>query len=314
MKKLLAALLIVSGLAPAFSQPLRVAVLEFEDRTGMRADARLGGTINPAILAEKGLYSLGQELVGTGNFALIDRRDFINQIENARPKDGGQHADARPTFIHAAQNLRADAVLRGQLLSFSSGKQVVNQGGHQSEHTTLSLRIGLQALDAVDGTVIAMAEGSAEKRIRQTENLQTFLGEDQALDMLGEAVRKGSATLQKALNAYVARNRARPRVSISVASTADPALVEIDGVLVGTTPLENFQIYQGDHVLTVGKPGYRDVTKRILLEQDTKITVPMLRTELTADEVKDVLDKVRFNAYIGAEPALIIETIERVSP
>ena len=77
----------------------------------------------------------------------------------------------------------------------------------------------------------------------------------------------------------------------------------------GSTPLENLEVYKGDHVLTVGKAGHRDITKRINLEQDTRVTVPLMRVELSAEEMKEVLKNVRFHAFHGVEPALVIETI-----
>ncbi len=85
-------------------------------------------------------------------------------------------------------------------------------------------------------------------------------------------------------------------------------MVEIDGILIGTTPIENFEIYKGDHVLTIGKPGYRDITKRILFESDARVEVPMLRTELTADELKEVLESMRMHVFLG-EPGLVIHQL-----
>ncbi len=76
-------------------------------------------------------------------------------------------------------------------------------------------------------------------------------------------------------------------------------------MLVGTTPLENFRVAKGDHVPTIGRAGYRDLRKRILIDRDLMIEVPMIRTELTAEELKDVLDKARVHAVIG-EPGLTI--------
>ncbi len=293
---------------PVSAQPLRVAVIDFEDQTGMRSDARMGGAIEPGAMAEKGVYLLGKNLANQEGFVLIDRRDFINQMEQLRPMDSARLTPTRPSFLHAAQALRADAVLRGNLVSLSTGKQMINQGGYQTEFQTLSLRVSLEALDAVDGAVIAVTDGVARKNVRQTQAVQTVMSEDEILDLMEQAMTDAVRPLRKALEERVASQRARPTIKLSVSTSADPALVEIDGILVGTTPLANHEIYKGDHVLTIGKPGYRDITKRILFESDTRIEVPMLRTELTADEMKDVLEKMRLHVFVG-EPGLIIHTI-----
>ena len=307
-----AVLLVLAIVSAPAAEPIRVAIMDFEDQTGQQSDAKLGGTINPAALAAKGVTALTRDLVGAEGFVLIDRRDFINQIEKAQPMDSGKPAAAKPTFVQAAQALNADAVLRGYLESFSTGKQVINQGGYKTEFATLSLRLSVQALDPVDGTVIAVADGVARNNIRQTDSTYTEISEDDALDLMDQALAKAVPQLRKALEQRQAREAARPRVKLNIKTSADPAMIEVDGLLVGTTPLEGLQVYQGDHVLTIGKPGYRDITKRIMLEKDTAIEVPMIRTELSADEMKEILEKARLNIIStdGIEPALIIKDLE----
>lgn len=235
---------------------------------------------------------------------LVDRRDFINQMEQLRPTDMGRPTPTRPSFLHAAQALNTDVVLRGSLLSFSSGKQVVAQG-RTTEFVTLSLRVSIEALDTVDGTVIAMADGAASDQFRQTAEHFTVLSEDEALTLLDRAVASAVPILRNTLEQRQAAQAARPRVKISVKTSADPAMVEIDGILVGTTPLAGFEVYKGDHVLTVGKPGHRDITKRILLEQNSAIEVPMMRTEMSAEEWRDILEKARMNIVVG-EPGIVV--------
>ena len=120
--------------------------------------------------------------------------------------------------------------------------------------------------------------------------------------------------LPKVSQALIARAKevqSRPTVKLAVKTDADPALIEIDGVLVGSSPLENFEVYKGDHVITIGKPGYQDITKRILFEKDTSVTAPMFKTQLNADQIKEILEKSRLNGFFGnIEPGLIINTID----
>lgn len=304
-KTMIAAVLVMIPVLTGWTEPVKVAVLDFEDRTGQASDALLGGAIKPGALADKGLDLLSRQLLDAGTFVLVDRRDFINQIEQLKPTDMGTPTPTKPSFLHAAQALNMDVVLRGGLLSFSPGKQVVRQGGYETEFVTLSLRVSVQAVDPVDGTVIAMADGAASGQFRQTAETFTSLSEDDALGLMDKAIAQVVPVLNSKLEQREAAQAARPRVKISVRTSADPALVEIDGLLVGSTPLEGFEVYKGDHVLTVGKPGHRDITKRILLEQDSAIEVPMMRTEMSAEEWKDILEKVRMNVVIG-EPGIVI--------
>lgn len=287
--------------------PIRVAVLDFQDLTGLPSDARLGGSIERVALAEKGTFLIAKALANRPMFTLVDRRDLINQMERLRPKDEGAPTPTRPTFLHAAQAVRADVVLRGSLLAFSPGKQIVTQGGTHTELATLSVRAGLEAVDAVDGSVIAASDGVSRRQFRQSEALQTFLSENEILEMVEEALAAAIPSLEKALTARAEAARQRPKARLWVRTEADPALVELNGVLVGTTPLEGLVVYQGDHVLTISKPGYRQITKRILIDSDTTIATPMLREELTADELKEIFNKMQLN-IIRVEPGLLIET------
>lgn len=310
MNKLMWCAMLVAGALTARAEtPLRVAVLEFQDQTGQAADALLGGATAPAAMADKGVFVLGKLLANRPDFTLIDRRDFLNQVERLQPKDQGERTPTRPSFLQAAQALRADVVLRGSLLSLSPGKQVVNQGGHQAEFSTLSVRVALEALDAKDGAVIAASDGVARQSFRQTENLKTILGEDDVFQLMEKAMTEAIPGLERSLASRAEAARQRPTVKLSIKTTADPAMVEVDGILVGTTPIEGLDVYQGDHVMTVGKPGYQQVTKRILFEKDSAVEVPMIREQLTAEELRDIYEKIQLKV-IQADPGVIIHTIE----
>ncbi len=310
MKRLLTVSISAFALA-ACAEPLRVAVLDFENRASMAPDSGLVGGVNPKNLADKGVYVIGAALANADGFKLIDRRDFIGRIEQVPKAAAGKEDAPRPSFLKAAQAMNADAVLRGVLMSFSPGKQVVNQGGFKTEFVTLSMRVALQALDTRDGTIMAAADGAATQRIRQTESVHTVLGEDELTELLRASIADALPRLNEQMQKRFDEARARPKVKVSVKTSADPALVELDGMLIGTSPIDNFEVYKGDHILTVGKAGYRDVNKRIMLESDISIEVPMLRTELSADELKEVLETMRMNVILGVpEPALIINTIQ----
>ncbi|MCB1070122.1 MAG: PEGA domain-containing protein [Verrucomicrobia bacterium] len=306
MKTGLISLLTAAVVYTAGAAPLRVAVLDFEDRTGDSPDARLGGKIDKEALADRGAYLLGKELLGQGDWTLIDRRDFIAQIEAGR----GPYDDKKPSFLRAAQMVNADAVLRGTLMSFSTSRSSVNQGGYKTDLLDLTVRVSVEALDVRDGAILAVVDGKATERFRQTEQMETELGDEDVLALMEKALKPAVSELHATLQQREEALQNRPKVQLTVTSPDGPAMVEIDGVLVGTTPLETMHLYAGDHVLTVGRPGYRDVVKRILIEQDMAIDVPLLKNELDADQIQSVLESSRLNIYQGLEPALLIETIQ----
>lgn len=306
MKRMVTMLMLLAGAWTVGAQnPTRVAVLEFEDQTGMKADALQGGAVAPGAMAEKGVFVLGKALANRPGFTLVDRRDLIEQMDKLRPKDQGERTPTKPSFLQAAQALRADVVLRGSILSLSSGKQMVNQGGYQADLSTLSVRIGLEALDATDGSVIAVFDGVARHSVRQTENLKTLLGEDDILSLMEKAVGDAVPAMEKALAARADQQKQRPTIKLAVTTTADPALIEIDGILVGSSPIAELDVYKGDHVLSVGKPGYQQITKRILFEKDTRVEIPMLREQLTAEEWAEIYNKVQLKVIQTDAPVVL---------
>lgn len=288
--------------------PLRVALLDFEDDTGSRPDAATAGMINTMTLARKGVDLMSKQLIDQQTYTLIDRRDFIAKLQQASPQEL-MEGRPRPAFIQAAQLLGATAVLGGSLSSFSTSKEKYNLGGQKTDLTKLSLRVTIRALDVVDGSVIAVADGVAEQSFRQTEAVQTTLGEEDILTLMESAIAK---TIPK-LNAALARHRTageRARIAININATENPALVEIDGILVGTTPVTGLEVYQGDHTLTVSRPGYVTMAKRVVVDKPFQISVPMLRTDLTVEERKTLLEKAQMKVYLtNGKPDILIQTL-----
>ncbi|MGI6086721.1 MAG: PEGA domain-containing protein [Kiritimatiellia bacterium] len=293
----------------AMAAPMRVALLDFDNTATLSDSSSALAGVTPQALAAKGATALGTALANRPDFVLVDRRDFVRRMQPVSPSADGQKY--QPSFLQAAQAVNADLVLRGTLLSYAPGKQIVNLGENRTEFTTLTLRVALEVLDAHDGSVIASENGVARREFRQTDSLQTVLGEDELVELLQTAIDKAIPGLQSALAKRRQQLLERPRVKLSVRTSADPALIEIDGMLIGTTPLTDFAVYSGDHVLTVGKAGYQDVNKRILVQNDMTIEVPMLRTQMSADEIKEVLEKSRLNVVSGVpEAALQIHQVD----
>ncbi len=292
--------------------PTRVALMDFSDQSGGSTDSLLGGKVSSTQMADKGVYALSKALLGKGDYVLIDRRDFMAQMQKMGAVDQGKPTDIKPSYIQAAQALRADVVLRGILESFSVGKEKVNQGGYQADFVTVSVRVMIEAVDAIDGTVMAMAEGVAKDKLRQTANQQTELGEDEMLQMMQNAINNAIPVLIEALSAKMEQNSAREKVMLAMGASENPAMVEIDGILVGTTPFDSLEVYKGDHVMTVSRPGYVTITKRLVLDGNTKIDVPMLRTDLSAEERKQILEGSDMRVYVneGGKPDFVVQTLD----
>jgi len=309
-KLMIVAMLAVSAIVLQ-AAPVRVVILDFEDNSGMTSDKQLGGTIDTKSLAQKGSYLMMEQLIGTADFVIVDQRDFMAQMSRRKLDDEGKATSLKPAYLDAARALNADVLLRGSMMSFSTGKQKINQGGYKTTMAKVSMSVAVQAQNVADGGVIAMATGSASQSFRQTDAMQTELSEDDILGLMGKALGNAIPKVTQGVNAKLTELASRPKMKLNFITTDDPAMLEIDGVLVGSTPIENLELYQGEHLLHVSRPGYESITKRVNLTRDSTIQVPMLRTDLTAEEKKQVLESADLRAYMmDGKPDMIIQTIE----
>lgn len=291
---------------------IRIAVLDFENLSANGEQQEYRFTVPSGNLEKKCTLILSEKISAAASTAVIDRRDFMDKIAAS---DSGKQASSRaePSFIHAAQMLRADAVLRGSILSLSSGTRKVNPSkeGKPVNFISFSVRVIVQAIDPVDGTVMASAQGKNVTDIRQTEAEQTVLGEEDLLSMLDNAIVDAVNSMLKQLPEKVSAKAARERVSLSVDTTDNPCMVEIDGILVGTTPVREIQVYRGDHLISVTRPNYTTVTKNLMLESSVSITVPMFRTDLTAEERIEILKGPNMKIFMtGGRPDILIQSLE----
>ncbi len=290
----------------ANARPVRVIMLDFTDETGGTVDSALTGKLNSKAFTEKGPYFLQQSLLSSPEFILIDRRDFVRQIESLQPRDGSdpvadtffatreRRTPLSPTFFNAARSLQGDALIRGSLLALSTSKEKINQAGYTAEFITLNLRVMLQALDTVNGGVMAVEEGKASRKFRQTASVQIEIGEDALLDLYQEAIAAAVPGIEKQLKGKL--NDAG-KIKIWIATSADPAMIEFDGILLGSSPIEGVDVLPGDHILTVTRPGYETITKKLMLDNSMKITVPMISNQLSAEERKEALSNMNLRLW-----------------
>ncbi len=308
--KLLTTLIAILAIT-SIAAPIRVAILGFDDETGLAADKKLGGAIDTESLASKGTHLVTQKMIGQPNYVLVDQRDFMAQMKKLKMEDEGKSISLKPTYLDAARALNTDILLRGTLMTFSTGKQNIDQGGYKVTLANVSMTVAVQAQDVVDGSVIAMSTGNAKQSFRQTANVQTELSEDDVLGLMSKALDQAIPEVTAGVNKKVIELEKRGRILLTVTSTVDPAMVEIDGVLVGSTPMEKLTIYKGEHLFHVSRPGYESITKRVNLNNDVTIQVPMLRTDLTADEKTEILKSADLRAYMmDGKPDLLIQTID----
>lgn len=285
--------------------PLRVALLDTEDLTGQKADP-VTGSLQPGAIAQKGAPLIGKLILKSGVFNIIDRRDFTTRLDQFRGPDSPNRLD-NSNALQAARALRADAILKSAVLSLSAENRTINQGGYNVQFKNLTMRVMVEILDSTDGSIIGMADGTASREFRITEADVTTLGEENILQLFESAAAKAIPEIEQVIAKRMEKNAEKSRVTISVKTLADPAMVEIDGMLVGTTPMDKMEVYPGDHMISITKPGYQAISKRVLVQKDTSLTVPMLRNELTMEELKEISKDMSLNRIAVMQPAWIME-------
>lgn len=285
--------------------PLRVALLDTEDLTGQKPDP-VTGSLHTGAITQKGAPLIGKFMLKSDAFSVIDRRDFTTRVDQFKQTELVTRPD-NAAVLQAARALRADAVMKSAVLSMSAEKRSINQGGYNVQFKNLTMRVMLEVLDSTDGSIIGMADGTASREFRITAADATTLGEEELLQLFEGAVAKAMPEVEKTVTKRMVQNAGKGRLAISVKTLADPAMVEIDGMLVGTTPMDKMEVYAGDHVITITKPGYQEVSKRILVQRDTALTVPMLRNELTMEELKEIAKDMSLNRIAVMQPAWIME-------
>ncbi len=285
---------------------LRVALLDTEDLASQKTDP-VTGSLQAETIARKGAPLIGKLILKNGIFNMIDRRDFTTRINHYKRPESTDRPD-NSQALQAARALRADAILKSAVLSMSAENHNINQGGYNVEFKNLTIRVMVEVLDSTDGAIIAMADGTASREFRITASDSTTIGEEEILQLFEAAAAKAIPEIEGAILKRMERNAEKSRVTVSIKTLADPAMVEIDGMLVGTTPMEKMEVYAGDHVICISKPGYQEISKRVLIQKDTTLTVPMLRNELTMEELKEISKDMSLNRIAVMQPAWIMET------
>jgi len=304
MKKGILTMLMIVQAMSLTAAPLRVALLDTEDLTGQKPDPVVGA-LKAETIARKGAPLVGKVMLKSDAFSVIDRRDFTSRVDRFRREEPLRQDNA--TVLQAARALRADAILKSSVLSMSAENRNINQAGYNVEFKRLTMRVMLEVLDTKDGSIIGIADGTASREFRITAADATTLGEDEILQMFESAVSKAMPVIEQSVIRRMERKAERGHVALTLKTLAEPAMVEIDGMLVGTTPIEKMEIYPGDHVITITKPGYQEISKRILITRNTTLTVPMLRNELTMEELKEIAKDMSLNRIAVMQPAWIME-------
>ncbi len=289
-----------------FAAPLRVAVLDGIDETAGRSEESKYIQTPADSFSKKAYYLLASQMTTDVDMSVIDRRDLLGQIQKSE-KDGSAGG---ASVLRAAQMLNADIMVKPVLLVFAVSKEIIDINNQTTENINMQMKISIQALSPVDGSVVAMAEGGAKTSLRQTASVKKTMGDAEATQMIEESMKEAVPALLQKIKANQVAVAQKPVKKMTITTESDPALVEIDGLLVGSTPLKDYEVYEGDHAITVSKPGHRGLSKKINITKNVSIHIPMLRTELTAEEIRDLMSKAKVNIYSGIEPALIIRETE----
>jgi hypothetical protein len=149
-----------------------------------------------------------------------------------------------------------------RLKEYEEQRKVFNIDSKQSE---IGLDIELQKLKSQQPRRIAKKDPSRKKTTKERDKTKVALHPNKKDDDL---------PIRYPERRDVRRNVA-PDAWIAVNSTPPGAVIKLNGMVIGSTPLRNYKLSPGEHTIVVSKEGYHAETRRlqILADQTQRIDV-----------------------------------------
>ena len=236
------------------AQMRKVAVVDFEDRTGKGLRA-IGAVANE-------LISVG--LAKSGLFDVVERAKLKTIMEEHTLSISGL-VDSERNMLTLGKLLNADAIITGVVLEFSEKRLETVAYGVKTVKQNYHLEVSVKELD-VNTSKIAFADiYTADYDLLLAGNAHSTTD-----DVHRELLRKA---LTKAIDAMVAQEKTKGQpvvqeVTVTVHFESDPggADVVVDGIYCGATPLD-LQIREGVHVIKITKGGYTPWENKVKIFQ-----------------------------------------------
>jgi len=253
----------------------------------------------------------------------LQRKAAVNRGTTGKPTADGKGATmdqkmfANTSIVRLSQNMDADYLLVLTLDKFNKASKKYKSPDLDAPviTETYTLSASYKILDGYSGGAIGGNTLVASKAVRQTEGLQYELGEfadgleeELATKMKDDMIKniKKWREAAKALSGipvmfnvlaygmdntpvYLPKYDGKKQVLNEMVPAQIMANVEIDGVMVGSTPC-TLSVTPGLHKVRFERPGHDDVAMTIKPNEGLILSVPMRMTEGEANRLRKTID------------------------
>ena len=201
-------------------------------------------------------------------------RQFAETLQTAKAEATVDGPSREASALRTAQLMGADYLVFASLVSLGENKLNVQAYGTTQQQTVTTLRVALRILEGAGGAQVYGDTIVVSEKIAQNAFAQVEAGDlvDTLLDR--GAVELASRVGDSRAKLEAARAAAPALASVKVTTPEAGAAVEVDGVVVGTTP-GAFQIRPGVHEVRVSKEGYATWEKSVAFADGMELSVPL---------------------------------------
>lgn len=206
-------------------------------------------------------------------------RQAVEALQTAKSEGTADEPAQAASALRLAQLMNADYLVFASLVSMGENRTSVQAYGQVQQQTVTTLRMALRVLEGGEGAQLYGDTIAVNEKVAQTANLQVQAG-DQVNSLLDRGAAELAGRVRSSLAKIEAAKPAAPALAlVTVASTAEGATVEVDGVAVGTAP-GAFQLRPGVHRMRVAKEGYATWEKSVNVVDGQTLNIAM---ELSAE-------------------------------
>lgn len=237
------AILLIGLSALAGAEPRRVAVVDFDDRTGQGL-AGIGDTAGEI---------LGISLAKSGLFEVVERAKLDRIMEEHALSVSGL-VDSEKNMLALGKLLNANSIITGSVLEFSKRVQTITAYNVTTTKAVFHLEVSVKELEINTAKICFADIFDADHEVLVTGNTSLTMTEitRQLLKLALAKAAEAMVAAEKVRNQPVATEA---EVMVAFGSDPDGCDVVIDGIYVGATPLD-VPVKEGVHLIKISRSGY----------------------------------------------------------
>lgn len=246
-------------------------------------------------------------------FSIIDKNDVLAKFRESRESndevsktiktltdliESGKAKTTVENIINSSSALRIAQLIQADYLIFvtinSAGQEkrkFKGQGtlvGTDTEITIHTLRIALKVLEGNQGGSVYGDIVTVSEKVATLQNLET-----QSTDLVNKLLDAGAIQIaeniaDKVQSIRTVKVKSVPTVEFTIEANVEAATVELDGLVIGSTPLSRYKAPPGSHHIRVTKEYFTPWERWVNIYQGQVLRVTLELSEEGARRYKDI--------------------------